>query len=761
MLNVRGGRKPPSFFVLGGHFRRQRGPAHHIITPGMLAGREEYLPSRMLIPRFVPTLLVATLALLSSLEGHAKGYTLRQLFATPDSVVLELTVDEYTLAPHPVGGVIPRIEGALTVSQPTEPELPNITIAYRPSAPQGLRVHLLDSQITPLGQHELVPAVARTRSEANVAKPRLRGLAYMQEGDFPNSPYHLGPVARSGAAYRQSLALSPFAWQAQSRSLKLYKGLRLAVAGIAPEVAPTPATRGATGGAKPYPHGSADYMLIVVAKRFEGEMADYVRFKNSLGLRTKTLVYYDSSASKPTGVRSQAELQARIRELYQEDEGLKYVLLVGSPRDIPPIRLKGTLYESKQRMVDCDQPYGWLRGDDAYPELLVGRYSAYTSAQLRTQLHRAMNYEAGRLLHPPAYGNALSIASVAPGGGDNGESDIEHQDVIVELLGQHGYKLFRAYDPSASSFYIGDVLNYGVGLVNYSGHGLDSLWSSGRFGNKDVRALRNSGAYPFVLSVACLNGDTRIEGCFAEQWLWAGTPAQPLGAVAFLGSSDDLPWNPPMLAQDTFAELLVEVDPERKLHTLGELLARAFSVMLDKYGASPTPWGSYPATEGYLSAMAWNLFGDPSLIIRSPRASKSKPISRILVRNEPTPPSPTSWKSSHTDPQTPPRPSEPSKPGSSPSLQRPPSLTGKLASPTVLPGPTRLYPNPFGSSLLVTLAEAAGEGYVLRLYSPAGQLLRSVPVRAGEATVRMEMGDLPAGMYILRGAGWVRSVVKR
>ncbi|PID90541.1 MAG: hypothetical protein CSA97_02435 [Bacteroidetes bacterium] len=717
--------------------------------------------------------LLAIASLFIGGTAYAEGYTLRQRFATPDSLILELTVEEYTLAPHPSGATIPRIEGAPTASKPTDPELPDITVAYTPSSPKGLRVYLLSTQPELLGQYDIAPAQARTRSRAFPSGRRQRGLVYQGDALFPYTPYRLSPVARSGRSYRQSLALSPFAWHPRTQDLRLNRKLRLAVAGIAPKDEAKPTTRGASR-APHYPDpASTDYMLIVLAARFEGQMDAYISFKSSRGLRSQTLIYGASTSPLPH-VATQAELIAKIKELYDRQDGLRYLLLVGSREDIPPIIRKGT----KGRMVGCDQPYGWIAGDDAYPELRVGRFSAYTLDQLRTQLQRTMDYEAGHSLYPSAYANALALASADPGGGDNGETDSQHQDLIAKLLADHGYAhTFKAYDPSANAPYITSVLNHGVGLINYSGHGLPDRWSTGGFTNDNTKAISNPGAYPLVFSVACLNGNMDTRGCFAEQWLWAGTPTQPYGAIAFLGSSDDLPWDPPMLAQDAFNQLLTGSDPATQLHTLGDLLVQAFTTMLDKYGASSK------TDPGYLSAMAWNLFGDPSLILRTPCSTASSPISSQITPANPAPlPLLTSWATAPVDPSDPsdptgptdpsdpgdpaqPSPSGPTKPKPRPKLEPVKPIPGGRMTPVAPSGSqgvVRVYPNPVGSTLFVSLPASCDAGGGLRLYSPSGQLLLSAPVpRSRPALIPIAMGAFPSGFYVLRIGSQAYTIMKR
>ena len=67
----------------------------------------------------------------------------------------------------------------------------------------------------------------------------------------------------------------------------------------------------------------------------------------------------------------------------------------------------------------------------------------------------------------------------------------------------------------------------------------------------DVNGLVNMGMYPFIWSVACVNGEFHIGTCFAETWLRAtGANDVPTGAIAVLMSTVNQSWSPPMDGQD-------------------------------------------------------------------------------------------------------------------------------------------------------------------------------------------------------------------
>ncbi len=327
-------------------------------------------------------------------------------------------------------------------------------------------------------------------------------------------------------------------------------------------------------------------MLVITHDAFHTAVEPLVQWKNEMGIRTRV---FDVSGISMVPV----EIKDFIRAYRDTVPGLVYVLLVGDGAEVPPMHAAGGASDPRFSLLD---------GSDAYPELLVGRLSAQTAAQAETQVERSINYEKFPQSGAAWYHRGTGIGS-AEGPGDDGEDDWEHIDNIrADLLAYTYTEVDQIYDPGASASSVSAALNSGRGILNYCGHGSLSSWGTTGFSSAWVNALTNDHMLPFIFDVACVNGNFENYTCFAEAWMRATHDGNPTGAIGIYASSINQSWNPPMAAQDESNDLLVQ-DAER---SYGGLCYNGSVRMMDEYG--------YDGEEMFKT---WNVFGDPSLRVRT------------------------------------------------------------------------------------------------------------------------------------------------
>ena len=166
----------------------------------------------------------------------------------------------------------------------------------------------------------------------------------------------------------------------------------------------------------------------------------------------------------------------------------------------------------------------------------------------------------------------------------------------------------QIYDPSGTVAEGEAALNEGRSIINYTGHGSNGSWGNGCPMNQtNVNGLTNMGMYPFIWSVACVNGEFHIGTCFAETWLRAtDSDGTPTGAIATLMSTINQGWSPPMEGQDEMNAILVESYENNIKRTFGGLSFNGMNQMNDSYGQA-----------GYDETYYWTCFGDPSVVVRT------------------------------------------------------------------------------------------------------------------------------------------------
>ena len=322
-------------------------------------------------------------------------------------------------------------------------------------------------------------------------------------------------------------------------------------------------------------------LLIICYDAWMGNVQPLADHKSSMGIDT-TIVGVSTIGNNATSIKNY------IQGVYNGGT-LAFVLLVGDASQV------ATPYASGGA---SDPSYAKLAGGDDYPDIVVGRFSAETAAQVDTQVERTIEYETMGVRNTDWFWRGTGVAS-DQGPGDDGEYDYQHlNNIRTDLLG-YGFTLVdQIYDPSGTASQVSAALNNGRGFVNYTGHGSTTSWSTTGFSNTNVNALVNDSMLPFICSVACVNGEFDGYTCFAEAWLRATNGGAPTGAIGVYMSSINQSWDPPMCAQDEMTDCFCAED----YFTLGALCFASSCQMIDEYGA-----------DGVEMYDTWHVFGDPSL----------------------------------------------------------------------------------------------------------------------------------------------------
>ncbi|HRV10149.1 MAG TPA: C25 family cysteine peptidase [Candidatus Cloacimonas sp.] len=326
-------------------------------------------------------------------------------------------------------------------------------------------------------------------------------------------------------------------------------------------------------------------ILVICNANYLNQIAPYVAWKRQKGIDTE-LIEFGSIGTTAD------QLKTYIQSRYNIDNDITYVQLVGDVPYIPTLFYAGG---------GSDPSFSLVAGSDNYPDIFIGRFSAETAAELTAQVNKSIQYERDLNTTATWLSEAIGIASAEGGGslGDNGESDITHMNLIRTDLLNYGYSsVDQIYDPGAPASIVSSSVNSGRGFINYVGHGSNTSWSTTGFNNSNVLALTNGNKTPFIMDIACVNGNFVSITCFAEAWM----RNENGGAVGIYASSINQSWNSPMCAQDEVTDLLTS-----EAHTtLGGLYYNGSCKMMDAY-----------RSDGVNMFRTWNIFGDASLQVRS------------------------------------------------------------------------------------------------------------------------------------------------
>lgn len=496
---------------------------------------------------------------------------------------------------------------------------------------------LTQSVIIPdAGQTNLVVVSARYHDVQNVAVAPSKGnlyrntdpagVAYSYGEEYNRNAFYPAAEAELRAPYcvrdyrGQTVVVYPFRYNAVTKTLRVYEEIVVRVESVsgvgANELVRTghPVTQEfdaiyreqflnyeAPTQDRYTPTGETGEMLIISHASYMNALAPFILWKNKEGIKT-TLVDIATVGNNPTSIKNY------IANFYNNNN-CAFVLLVG---DEPQIHCNTTQYGPS------DQDYAMTVGSDRYPDLIIGRFSVSSVADVNTIVTRTLEYECNPLINN-YYETCIGIAS-DQGPGDDNEMDYEHEQGLGAILLNYNYGNFielydgsqgggdAAGDPTSSM--CATAINDGAGLLNYTGHGSSTSIVTTGFDNNDVDALTNTHKWPMVIIVGCVTGEfNQASGpCFAESFLRATHPVsgEPTGSIANFMSTINQSWDPPMEGQDEMNAILVESYASNIKRTFGGICVNGCLGMNDTYGA-----------QGDEMTDTWTFFGDPSLMIRT------------------------------------------------------------------------------------------------------------------------------------------------
>lgn len=580
--------------------------------------------------RAVLLLSAACLPFLSHAGRTGKVNTIQLISATENESVIRFNLKDFELKNINGSSSIISAENMTPILKQGAPNLPKFAVSVMIPDEANMAVKIVSSNFIDYPNTEIAPSKGNLKRDINPADvPYIKGPEYSSNAFYPGSladlqsPY----VLRD---YRgQTVWVYPFQYNPVTKTLRVYSDITVKVYStddnglnsIHRSAYPSSVCEdfkkiyedhfiNAKFNPMYTPVGEFGKMLIISYGSYMAAMQPFVDWKIRTGINV-TMVDATTAGSTSSAIKTY------ITNAYNAG-GLAFVLLVGDAAQVPTIASPNG---------DSDNSYAYIVGNDNYPDLLMGRFSSENVQHVTTQVDKIVQYEKFPQLNGTWYEKGVGIAS-NQGPGDDNEYDWQHErNIRTKLMAFTYTTVDELYDGSQggsdasgnpTSAMLSTIVNSGVSVINYTGHGSQTSWVTTGFSNTSINALNNSDKYPFVWSVGCVNGDFNGLTCFAETWQRAtDNNGGPAGALSTMASTINQSWDPPMEAQDEFNDLLTNSYTNNIKHTFGGISMNGCAKMNDTYG-----------TQGVEMTDTWVLFGDPSVVVRT---AKPTPLTATHV----------------------------------------------------------------------------------------------------------------------------------
>lgn len=330
-------------------------------------------------------------------------------------------------------------------------------------------------------------------------------------------------------------------------------------------------------------------LLIIYPTAFTSNITPFYNWKVERGLTTLLAEYPTQTGTGSTAIKNY------IQNLYNSPEGLTFIILVGEANQIPTINGQ---YEG----APSDPCYVKLAGSDAYPDAFISRISPTSAVNLDYVLWKLIRYEKFPDTGPDGawYLKGTGIAS-----NEGSPPDWQRANLLRDMLINDMYftQVDQIYDPGATASQVTNALNDGRSIVNYIGHGSGTSWSTTGYSNSNIHQLSNGYKNPFIIDVACVNGNFTLSECMEEAWIRTGDMSNPRGAIAAYGASTNASWVPPCDMQNHGMMLLTT----RQKQTVGGVCFNGLMHAMDLWGGS--------TGEGLKLMEQYNIMGDCTTLL--------------------------------------------------------------------------------------------------------------------------------------------------
>ncbi len=295
-------------------------------------------------------------------------------------------------------------------------------------------------------------------------------------------------------------------------------------------------------------HNGADYIIIAHADFIE-DVQPLADFRSEQGMRSKVVDVQNIYDEFNHGILDPYAIRRFLAYAYSnwQPPAPTYILLVGDthidmknePNFIPTIRVQIPGYGSSA----SDHQFVTFRGEDSFPDMLIGRMPANTRIDARIFVERTIKHETSSPVGP-WHKRLLMLA-----GSDRiFWSQIDQLISHYEITSKYETERIRAPYKDAPDLSTPDGIttpiarrvidgfNNGASLINYIGHGGGGIWSDSRMLDFEdpEQNLTNISQLPLVMSMTCYTAAfDGTKNSLAEELLRSANG----GAIAVIGAT--------------------------------------------------------------------------------------------------------------------------------------------------------------------------------------------------------------------------------
>jgi hypothetical protein len=347
----------------------------------------------------------------------------------------------------------------------------------------------------------------------------------------------------------------------------------------------------------------ADY-LVIGPETLIAAAKPLIEHRRHGGLRTVTASTEAIASEFGHGELTPESIRKLIGYAYHEWRAprLRYVLLLGDAtydfknnlgtdvvNQVPPY-----IVRTSYLWTASDPAYAAVNGDDALPDVAIGRLPASSPEELRAMVAKILAYENRKLSQEAPF---VLVADNADRAG-NFEKDAD--ELASTLLAGHETKriyLSQLGTPAARDAIV-RTFDSGASTMSYLGHGAINVWADENlFNNARVETLSPQSQQPLLLTMNCLNGYFHFP--YFDSLAETLVKQADKGAIAAFSPSGLSLNGPAHRYHQALLQQLLVTDHTR----LGDAVLAAQTQYADS-GAFPELLSIY------------HLFGDPALILR-------------------------------------------------------------------------------------------------------------------------------------------------